>query len=164
MRTESLTLVRASEYRVAGPGATLAALGVGSCVIAILHDAGIGVGGLAHPLLPTPPANGRGKGMPARYGSTALPLLLAGMLEAGAAAGAIYARLVGGASMFGPLLTEEGRSLGMRNADALRSALAAASIPVRAEALGGERGRSVYLSTATGELRVRSIGVGDVVL
>lgn len=163
MKTEDLTLVRASEYRVAGPGITLAALGVGSCVIAVLHDADTGVGGLAHPLLPTP-ANGRGKGRPARYGSTALPLLLAGMLEAGADAGAIYARLVGGASMFGPLLTEEGRSLGMRNADALRSALAAASIPVRAEALGGERGRSVFLSTATGELRVRSIGADDVVL
>ena len=83
------------------------------------------------------------------------------MRELGAR-GAIEARLIGGASMFTPLLAPGSMSLGARNVAATHSACSAAEIPIVGQDIGGTHGRSVYFDVAAGEVLVRSMQRGDV--
>ena len=62
--------------------------------------------------------------------------------------------------MFAALISS-GVNMGQRNIDATRKALYKLNIPVVAEDVGGEYGRSVRLVAATGVLTVRSIAGGD---
>lgn len=161
--TEVREPVTIGEAKVAGAGAVLFTLGLGSCVAIVLWDRSNRIGGLAHAMLPAPTA-GRQAAAPARYASTAVAALIAQMLAAGAQVSGIRARIVGGASMFDSLLNENGRRLGHRNVEATRSALARAGIPVDREDVGGSHGRSVYLHVDDGRLVVSSILHDDVIL
>jgi chemotaxis protein CheD len=155
--------VQIGELKVAGAGTVLFTVGLGSCVAIALYDASARIGGLAHAMLPDP-SNGRKQTPPGRFASTAVPSLLEMMLAAGADPARVVARLAGGSSMFESLLDERGRRLGMRNVEAAREALARAGSPIHAEDVGGAHGRSVYLCTTDGSLRVTSVMLPDVIL
>lgn len=148
-------LVRVAQARVAGRGEILVALGLGSCIAVLLHDARARIAGMAHVLLPSPRVSATNAN-PAKFASTAVPALLGEMEAAGAVGSRITARLAGGASMFGALLSPGVVNTGERNVEAARCALATARIPVVAEEIGGEHGRSVYLDPVDGSVRVTS--------
>lgn len=133
----------------------LSCIGLGSCVALILYDRATRVGGVAHILLPNE-ALSRLRGGPAKYASTAVSHLLEEM-RALAPIESPEARLVGGASMFGGILSGAGVNMGERNVQATRRALAAADVPTTGEEVGGDYGRSAFLDLTTGELRVTSI-------
>lgn len=151
--------VGVADMAVASGAMRLVTVGLGSCVAIVLHDASNRIGGLAHVLLPSP-AMSRDSENPARFPSTAVPVLLNEMARMGAT-GQVTARLVGGASMFRSLLAMGGVNVGERNVLACRMALAAAGVAIVAEDTGGEHGRSVYFDVATGVLRVRSLARGE---
>jgi len=144
-------------YAVARGGGTLACLGLGSCVAVVLHDPEARVAGLAHVVLPSTSLS-RDRSNPGRFAETAVPLLIEETLRAGAARGRLSARLVGGASMFTNLVPSGAVQMGQRNVNACRAALEAAAIPIAAEAVGGEIGRSIWLAVDSGALTVRSVG------
>lgn len=152
-------LVNVAEFAVACETGTIATMGLGSCVAIVLHDADARIGALAHVLLPHESLS-RDRGHPAKFATTAVPLLLRELGRAGSG-GPWVAKLVGGASMFGALLAGGGINMGERNLAAVRQALAAARIPVVAEDVGGDYGRSAYLDVATGVVRVVSIRHGE---
>ncbi len=154
--------MKIAEWAVAAAPAKLVAIGLGSCVAIVLHDARARVGGLAHVLLPVPPGP-QATDHTGRFPGTAVPRLLEEMRAHGAN-GTITARLVGGASLFSTLLGVEGGGVGARNIDAARAALAAAQLRVVGEAVGGRVGRSVTLDVETGRCEVRSLGEGTRVL
>jgi len=155
--------VMIAEWAVALAPATIVTIGLGSCVAIVLHDARARIGGMAHVLLPSP-ATAQDGARPGKYPSSAVPHLLAEMRALGAH-GAITARLVGGASLFGPLLAGRGGgSMGERNVAASRLALSAANVRVVGELVGGDVGRSVFFDVATGRVNVRSVRDGDRVL
>jgi len=154
--------VKIAEWAVAAAPDTLAAIGLGSCVAIVLHDAAARIGGLAHVLLPAP-VGAHAAEHPGRSPGTALPLVLAAMRAKGAN-GAITARLVGGASLFGSLLGVDGGGVGARNIAASRAALAAANVRVVGELVGGRIGRSVSFDVATGRCAVRALREGTHVL
>jgi chemotaxis protein CheD len=154
--------VHVGEIAVADGGTVLATVGLGSCVAVALHDPGQRIGGLAHPMLPDP-ALARPGGNPARFASEAVPLLLERMVKAGARQGRIFARLVGGASMFEAFATSR-VSLGQRNVEAVRAALATAGVPVAGEDVGGNHGRSLRFDVDTGRVLVTAVAFPDVVL
>lgn len=163
VRMEQRITVRVGEVRVAKAGATLAALGLGSCVAIVLYDAGARIAGLAHVLLPDP-SSARHSGPPGRFATTAVPALITAMQAAGAARERLMGRLVGGANMFPQLVASGGGTLGMRNVVAARAALKAVGVPLAGEDVGGEHGRSVYVSAADGRILVRSVQQADVSL
>ena len=136
---------------------TLACLGLGSCVAVILDDREARTGGLAHVVLPTPSLS-RDQSNQARFAETAVPMLLAEMLRAGAERGRITARLVGGASLFSSLTPPGAVQIGQRNVNASRSALERAGVRILREAVGGESGRSVWFAVDSGVVLVRSVG------
>jgi chemotaxis protein CheD len=141
---------------------TLVTIGLGSCVAIVLHDAVAGVGGLAHVLLPHAALTSQ----PARVGkvpTTAIPVMLERMRALGAR-GPIEARLVGGASMFAPMLPVGSAGLGVRNVKAAREACVAHGVPVVGERTGGSVGRSVAFDVATGRVHVSTVLGDDVEL
>lgn len=153
--------MRIAHHAVAKGRSRIVTVGLGSCVAIVIHDRTAKVGGLAHVLLPDA-SLGRGVENRARYASSAVPLLLEEMKEHGAT-GPYTASLVGGAALFGPLLAFGG-SVGARNIDAARKALAEVRVPVMAEDVGGESGRTVTFDVSTGKVKVRSVRGGEVVL
>lgn len=151
--------VRMGEMRVIKGDGSLTTLGVGSCIVIALCDAEARVGGLAHPLLPEPPASGGGN-RPGRYVITAPAALLERMIAAGADADRTSVWLAGGASMFPQLVAEGLEAIGERNVAAARKALAEVGLRVSGEDVGGNHGRNITLDMARHHLRIRS-ATGD---
>ena len=151
-------VVEIADFAVVGGDAVLVTAGLGSCVALVLHDPSTGTAGLAHILLPSlgtgPPSI-----HPAKYADTGVPLLLEEMRRHGAT-GRIVAKMAGGARMFAALLSS-GINMGQRNIDATRAALATLRIPVIAEDVGADYGRSVRVVAATGAMTVRSLVGGN---
>lgn len=147
--------VRAAEFGVASEGTMLHAAGLGSCVALVLFDPMSRVAGLAHIMLPVAPPEKGVVAKPAKFADTAVPLLQRQMRYAGAR-GALVAKLVGGARMFGSLLGS-GANIGERNVQATREALRLAGIPVLGEDVGGDFGRSVYVDSRTFRVIVDSL-------
>lgn len=151
-----------ADLAVAAGESTLVTTGIGSCVAIALHAPGHQVGGLAHVLLPHAALSS----VPSREGkfpATAVPAMLERMRALGAS-GEIHARLIGGASMFAPLLPAGAVGLGVRNVQAARQACAAHAVPIIAEAVGGAMGRTVHFDVATGRVQVRTVRGDDVEL
>ena len=155
--------VKVADFAVARGDVVIVTVGLGSCIAIALYDAVARVGALAHILLPSEgmsPDTRNG----AKFPSTAVPLLRERMRALGAQDGRLRAKLAGGASMFASLLPGAGVSMGERNVLASRGALERAGIPIVGQDVGGGHGRSVYFYLGTGELHVRSLKMGDVVL
>ncbi len=152
--TTAPTLVPMGEFAVAANVGRLAALGLGSCVAVLMHDAERRVGGLVHVLLPSQ-SHSRIRDKPARSAETAVPLLVEKVLEAGGVRDHIVGRLIGGACMFADLMASGKVHIGERNLAACRLALSAQNIPVVAEAVGGESSRSVWFDIENGVVTVR---------
>jgi chemotaxis protein CheD len=155
--------VKVADYAVANSGTLLVTVGLGSCVAIALHDPDARVGGLAHVLLPSTGMS-QDRGNRAKFPSTAVPLLCERMQALGARTGRIRAKIVGGASMFTSLLSATGLQIGERNVVATRAALEHAGIPIVAQDVGGDYGRSVYFDLRDGRLTVKSLRAGHVVL
>lgn len=151
-----------ADLAVAAGDMTLVTVGLGSCVAIALHDAASAVGGLAHVLLPhaalssQPPRVGK-------FPATAVPAMVSQMRALGAV-GEIRARIIGGASMFGPLLPQGSLGLGVRNVKAARQACASHNVPVVGEEIGGDAGRTVYFHVTSGRIQVRTVRGDDVEL
>ena len=163
MKSNGSTFVRVAQAAVGGPEDTLVTLGLGSCVAILLHDPEARVGGMAHVLLPEP-ALSRDQGNASKFATTAVPALVQEMARLGARPGRLKARLVGGAAMFQTLMVPGSLNMGARNIIASRQALERAGIPVVAEAVGGDYGRSVRFYVGAGRTTVSSVGKADVVL
>jgi chemotaxis protein CheD len=152
-------VVKVADLQVGGAGDQLVTVGLGSCIAIVLYDPDAKVGGLAHVLLPSP-ALSKNDGNPAKSPHTAIPRLLEVMAERGASQRRITARLAGGASMFAALAPPGTIQMGERNVVASRQVLHAHGIPLVAEAVGGDYGRTVRLDVSSGNLEVRSVAHG----
>jgi chemotaxis protein CheD len=122
-------------------GDVLVGLGLGSCIgLVLIEDRGP-VAAMAHVVLPE--SNGKA-GAAGKFADTAVPQLIREVTSIGATRSRLSAVLVGGAQMFA---TAGRLDIGHRNEQAVRDALQANRISVRAAATGGSTGRTmrVYL-------------------
>jgi chemotaxis protein CheD len=163
MNRSNATYVKVAQHAVGRADDLLVTLGLGSCVAIVLHDPDARVGGLAHVLLPEP-ALSRDRSNESKFASTAVPVLVQELARLGARPGRLTARLVGGAAMFQTLMVPGSLNMGERNIRASREALTRAGIPVLAEEVGGDYGRSVRFAVGAGRTTVSSVGRADVVL
>lgn len=155
--------VKVAQHAVGTSADTLVTLGLGSCVAIMLHDPVARVGGLAHVLLPEP-SLARDLSNPSKFASSAVPLMLKELAAAGGRLSRFEARLVGGASMFASLMVPGTLNMGERNIRASREALRQAGVPILAEEVGGDFGRSVRFRVGEGRTLVTSVGRVDIVL
>ena len=126
---------------------------LGSCVGVCLVDAGRGVGGMNHFLLPD--SAGHARPGP-RFGDVAMAQLLAEVLAAGASRERLAARVFGGACVLSAFCAGS-RHLGERNAEVALDFLDARAIPVLECDTGGRRGRRLLFHTHTGAAQARRI-------
>ena len=152
-------VVRVADLRSGRADDTLVTVGLGSCVAIILHDPEAKVGGIAHVLLPTPTLS-RKDSNPAKFPQTAIPRLIELMVADGARPQRITARLAGGASMFAALVPPGTIQMGERNLVAVRQVLNTHGVPLIAEAVGGDFGRTVRLRVCDGQVEVSTVAHG----
>lgn len=153
--------VKVAQHALGGRGDMLVTLGLGSCVAILLQDTRAGVMGMAHALLPEPSLS-RDAANPYKFASTAVPAMVEEMKALGARVERMEARLVGGAAMFAALMVPGTLNMGERNIRAARAALEEAGIPIRAEEVGRDYGRSVRMTVS--RTVVSSVGKPDVAL
>ncbi|HZV72962.1 MAG TPA: chemotaxis protein CheD [Conexibacter sp.] len=160
-----MKVVRMGELRAsATPEDELVSMGLGSCVGVALVDRERAIAGLAHVMLP---AANAAYSAPAKFADRAVPTLLALAERLGARRERMVAVLAGGAQMFGGNARGAGVAgldLGARNEAAVRAALTAAGIPVRAAATGGARGRTVRVRVGEARVTVKEAGGEEVPL
>lgn len=150
-------MVGIGQLKTAGPGDTLATLGLGSCVVVALRDTVSRWGSLVHVMLPYQAFGRRREGENMlKYADVAIPEAVRFLEEQGSSRQAITAKLAGGSRMF-DLSKDSQADIGQRNVRAAREILAGLKIPIIATDTGGNRGRSVEFETETGELRVRTV-------
>ena len=159
MSDPTSTHVPVAGYAIAYQRGVLTTVGLGSCVAVMLWAQTQRIGAMAHVLLPHESLS-RDRSKPAKFASTAIPFLLAELRIAGAT-GTPRVWMVGGASMFGALLTTGGVNMGQRNIEALRDALSLAGLRTENEDIGGDYGRSVKFDVDAGTVCVASMRHGE---
>jgi chemotaxis protein CheD len=157
---EQLYQVGMAELKVAPAPGKIVTLGLGSCVAVCGYDAIVKVAGIAHVMLPTCPE--KGEFNPAKFGNTAVSFLIKKMLKAGANQARLWLKIVGGAQMFSFGSKEPAINIGLRNIQAVIEACAQIGIPISAQNVGGNMGRSVYMDIETGDIEVKTINKGIV--
>jgi chemotaxis protein CheD len=165
--TENLQTVPIGEMMTsADPDDVLVVYGLGSCVVICLYDPVAKVGGMLHALLPGPTWGRKNKGKPTRFVSQGVPLLIEALAALGAKPGRLEAQLCGGAqvAMRSAFNNHNPLNIGERNLQAARLALQAADLKMKAEATGGEIGRTVKLHIANGQVTIKTLGQQETVL
>ena len=145
-----------SEFVVRGKESTetLKSYGLGSCLAIALFDPDSGIGGLAHVMLPDGDAADGADTQPGKYADTAIRAMLRRMVEQGAAYTSVEAKIAGGSDMFE--FESFGDGVGNRNVAAAREELEKLGVPIVAEDVGGQRGRTVEFDVGTGTLQIRT--------
>ncbi len=140
------------EIRVEQGDSVLSAYGIGSCVVIVLYEREAKIGGLAHCLLPF------GNEGDLKYPKGAVTELIRQMSYRGARLNKIVAKLIGGAMMFGDLKKD---AIGQKNIIEARKELRKLNIPIIAEDVLGDWGRSIIFKLENGEVEVKSFKHGN---
>jgi chemotaxis protein CheD len=149
-------MVRMGELAVStGPDDVLTSIGLGSCIGLALVDVERRVAGLAHVMLPARPERTDDPAI-GKFADTAVPALLDAVLAAGARRPRLTTYMVGGAQMF--TFGGRGMDVGTRNDQAVRDALVAIGLRVRASETGGTKGRTIRVRAADGTVTVKESG------
>ena len=135
--------------------------GLGSCVGVVLYDQGREVAGLAHVMLPDSALTKTGPINEAKYADTAVKALYARLVGLGARPAWLKAKLAGGAQMFQFSGGSDLMRIGPRNVEAVLSELKQLKIPVVAQAVGGNSGRTIEFDPKTGLMQIRTVNKGN---
>jgi chemotaxis protein CheD len=137
-------------------GDVLVGLGLGSCIGLVVVDDRGPVAAMAHVVLPESNGNAAAAG---KFADTAIPQLIRELTSIGATRSRLSAVLVGGAQMF----ASAGKlDVGARNEQAVRDALQAHGIPVRAAATGGNSGRTMRVYLESRSITCKQAGCEEV--
>lgn len=137
----------------------LITVGLGSCVGIAIYDKAIGIGGLAHIMLPDSSQFNKVTNE-IKFADLAIPILVENMIKKGATLRNMRAKIAGGASMFNFPDKTIVMDIGNRNGIAVKNALKSLSIPILSEDIGGNKGRTLIFDTTSGSLFIRTVGMG----
>jgi len=155
-----MTLTSSPSLLVAGIGemvmsadaeAHLVAYGLGSCIALAVWDPKTRVGGLAHFMLPSGPAN---DASPVKFIDTGLDVYIKALEDKGAVLSRCVIKAAGAAAM---LMVGGGLAIGKRNSETMATALAQRGLSLSATALGGNAGRTVQLEVGDGRFLIKSL-------
>lgn len=152
--------VRIADMDVLKNEGVLVTIGLGSCVGIALYDQAAKVGGLAHILLADSKQfkNRDGGINEAKFADTTIPLLLKKMEKIGAKKNRVKAKIAGGSRLFSFQNNE--LSVGDRNVMTTRKVLKELGIPLVAEDVGGNYGRSMRFYVDSGQVVISTVGKG----
>jgi chemotaxis protein CheD len=142
----------------------LVAYGLGSCIAICLYDPVTRVSGMLHALLPTKPKVDDKNGLPAKFVDQGFPTLLSAVTAKGADRSRLKVYLCGGAHMITAPGFKNMLNIGERNVIEAIANLQAAGLCIKAQATGGNSGRTVKLRVDTGQITVKTLGQGETAL
>ncbi len=156
----SIIEIRIAELFVGDESYVITAHGVGSCVIIVLYDRLVRIGGMAHAILPRmnddsvvdTTRSESGKRF-VKYADLAVDTLINELESIGGVREHVVAKLVGGAHMFS-LLESDTSGIGWENTESARERLKYHGIFVETEVIGGTVGRNVRMDCATGIVEI----------
>lgn len=134
--------------------------GLGSCVGAVIYDLQNGLAGLVHVMLPDSTLAKTGMINEAKYADTAIGVLIEQLLKKGAYRHHLKAKIAGGAQMFQFASSNDLMRIGPRNVEAVKQELKKNGIPLIAEDVGGNNGRTIEFNPKTGVLQIRTVNRG----
>lgn len=135
----------------------LITMGLGSCIGIALYDSEKKIGGLVHIMLPD---SRQFKNIvnPLKYADLGIENLLKRMMNLGCRKTSITAKIAGGASMFNFPDKKISSDVGRRNSEAVIEVIKRLSIPLIAEDVGGNKGRTMIFDSKDGRVTIKSIG------
>ena len=128
-----------------------------------MYDPAKKICGMAHIMMPNSTMI-RKNANRMKFADTCLADMLDEMVRQGARKGNLVAKVAGGAQMFVKKCSHNLLNIGEQNIQAVHEFLTAANIPLVAEDVGKDYGRTIEFNPANGDLTIRSIGVGDFVI
>lgn len=152
-----------ADYKVTKSPNKLITLGLGSCIGVVIYDSAKKIAGMAHVMLPSSEEikNNSNK---LKFADTCIDLMMADLLKEKVSKGQLKAKMAGGAQMFSVSLKSENLNIGRRNAQAVKDKLKQLGIPVIAEDIHGDKGRTITFDVETQQLFIRSIGTGESII
>ncbi|CQR47675.1 Chemoreceptor glutamine deamidase CheD [Paraliobacillus sp. PM-2] len=135
--------------------------GLGSCVGVVVYDFSKKMAGMAHVMLPDSNLSRDSNFNKFKYADTAIPILIEQLITSGARKYALKAKIAGGAQMFSFSSSNDMLRIGKRNAEAVKQVLQQFGIPIIAEDVGGNSGRTIEFVLETGMLNVRTVNMGE---
>jgi len=143
-------MIGIGEYHVGSE--PMITIGLGSCIGLTIYDRDQHIGAMVHIMLPD--SSGRTDRL-GKYADTAVPLLLKELTDRGSKHSSLVFKMAGGAAMFEYFGTN--LNIGERNAERVRTLLAAQHYRISAEEVGGKSGRTVaFYPSEGGKVTVRS--------
>ncbi|CDQ19720.1 chemotaxis protein CheD [Halobacillus karajensis] len=143
---------------------TIRTSGLGSCVGIVLYDEGRKTAGMAHIMLPEAKLAMKEGLNRAKYADTAIDDLIVALKGAGSSPHRLKAKLAGGAQMFQFSSSHDMMRIGPRNIEAVKENLSLYRIPVIAEDVGGNSGRTIEFDPNTSALHIRTVNLGKCVI
>lgn len=135
--------------------------GLGSCVGVVLYDQTREIAGMAHIMLPDSSLSRAEPLNMAKFANTAIKELLNTLVKTGARPAGIKAKIAGGAQMFQFAGSSDMMRIGPRNVEAVLQELKELRIPVIAQDVGGNSGRTIEFDPKTGLLQIRTVNKGN---
>ncbi|NMH71161.1 chemotaxis protein CheD [Bacillus sp. RO3] len=158
--TGTVIKVGIADMKIGLKGSSIRTSGLGSCIGVVLYDECIGLAGMVHVMLPSS-SLGKGASMnPAKYADTGIDELIRLLGKRGADVRRLKCKMAGGAQMFQFQSKSDVMRIGPRNAEAVKEALKKHRVPIVAEDIGGNKGRTIEFYTSTGILQVRTVNEG----
>lgn len=136
---------------------TLITMGLGSCVGIALYDREKKIAGLVHIMLPDS-KQFREVVNPFKYADLGIENLVLKMISRGCNKDCITAKIAGGASMFNFTDKRIVSDIGQRNIKATREAIKKLAIPIIAEDVGGNKGRTMIFDSEKGSVTIKTVG------
>ncbi len=156
----STVTVGIAELSIVQAPDVLVTFALGSCVGICLYDSVTRIGGMAHIMLPSSKVAVRTENT-LKFADTAIAELVRAMERAGAQRSRLTAKIAGGAQMFSGITASSIANIGQRNIAAVKEALAQFRIPITAEDVGKDYGRTLYFYSEDGRILIKSAKKGE---
>ena len=123
---------------------------LGSCVAVCLYDKIEKISGVNHYLVPLWNENGL---QTPKYGNISIPRLIESMINVGCEKRNMEAKIFGGANVLD--VRQEDMMIGRKNIIIAKELLKEHGIPVKAQDVGGSKGRRILVRSDTGKVLMR---------
>ncbi|MEG9296678.1 chemotaxis protein CheD [Mangrovibacillus sp. Mu-81] len=134
--------------------------GLGSCVGVVLYDDYLKIAGMVHVMLPSSSIAKEKPLNAAKYADSGVEELIHKLKDMGAGMNRLKCKMAGGAQMFQLSSKSELMRIGPRNIEAVKQVLMKNNIPVVAEELGGNKGRTIEFFVSESNLHIRTVNEG----
>lgn len=152
-----------ADYKLCSSPNQISTLGLGSCLGVVICDGESGLCGLAHIMLPdSTKISNNGNRM--KFADTCLFDMYHELVERGARPSSLYAKVAGGAKMFAYESENELLNIGVQNVQAVHQFLQEHQIPIRAEDVGENYGRTIIFCPEDGSLHIMVYGKDELVI